>query len=252
MKNLNDYILNLGIDRFGFCKAGDFYAAVMLFPYYSGKAENSNISVYTYSEDYHLITKKYLKKVADFIKSLGEYKADIYVDVSPYNDIMLGCNAGLGVIGRNGLLINDKYGSLHFIGYVITDMPLEISVPVQKECMNCGKCVNACPGGVLEDKDFSRCLSSVTQKKGTLSENEQKLIKDNGFAFGCDICQMVCPMNDFKITPIAEFKDNLVTSIKKSDFEELSNKEFKEMFGNRAYSWRGKNVLIRNLEILND
>ncbi len=250
VKNLSDFILNLGIDRFGFCKAGDFYAVVMLFPYYSGKDENGNISVYTYSKDYHIIVKEYLKKVADFIKNSGNYKAEFYVDVSPFNDVELGFNAGLGVVGKNRLLINDKYGSLCFIGYVITDKPLDVSKPLESKCLDCNKCTDACPTGALKNGDFTKCLSEITQKKGELTENEQQTILKNGSAFGCDVCQMVCPMNNFNITPIEEFKIDLITRIKKSDFENLSNKEFKEKYGNRAFSWRGKNVLIRNLEIL--
>lgn len=250
--NLTDFVLNMGIDRFGFCKAADFNAVVMLFPYYSGKDEKGNISVYTYSKDYHIVVKEYLSKVAEYIKSQGDYKAEFYVDVSPYNDVELGYKAGLGVIGKNRLLINDKYGSLCFIGYVITDMPVEYSKPLENGCLNCNKCVNACPTGALKDGDFTKCLSEITQKKGELSEEEQKIIKDNETAFGCDICQLVCPMNNFDVTSIAEFKTDLITHIKKSDFENLSNKEFKEKYGSRAFSWRGKNVLIRNLEILED
>lgn len=250
VKSLNEFILNLGIDRFGYCKAGDFYAVVMLFPYYSGKDENGNISVYTYSEDYHITVKKYLEKVSEYIENSGDYKTEIYVDVSPYNDVTLAFNAGLGVIGKNRLLINDKYGSLCFIGYVITDMPLEVSTPQEGSCLNCDKCVNSCPTGTLVNGDFSKCLSEITQKKGELSELEEQTILKNKSAFGCDVCQLVCPMNNFKITEIAEFKSNLITHIRKSDFENLSNKEFKEKYGNRAFSWRGKKVLIRNLGIL--
>ena len=250
MKNLSEFILKSGIDRFGFCKAGDFYAVVMLFPYYSGRDEKGNISVYTYSEDYHITVKKYLDRIAEFIRNSGDYKTEIYVDVSPYNDVELAFKAGLGVIGKNRLLINDKYGSLCFIGYVITDMPLEASIPTEGGCLGCNKCVDACPTGALVKGDFKICLSEITQKKGTLTEAEQQTILKNGSAFGCDICQMVCPMNDFKITEIPEFKSNIITHIKKSDFENLSNKEFKEKYKNRAFSWRGKNVLIRNLEIL--
>ena len=250
MKSLSEHILNMGIDRFGFCKAGDFYAVVMLFPYYTGKECNSNISVYAYSEDYHIIVKKYLEKVAQFIKNQGDFKTEIYVDVSPNNDIMLAYSAGLGVIGKNGLLINDKYGTFHFIGYVMTDMPLKIDKPLKNECMNCNKCIKKCPSGALENKDFTKCVSHITQKKGELSEFEKSLIKESKCAFGCDVCQMVCPMNDFKITPLEDFKTNRITSIKKSDFEGLSNREFKEKYQNRAFSWRGKQVLIRNLNIL--
>lgn len=250
MKSLNEYILSLGIDRFGFCKADDFYAAVMLFPYYTPKEENSNISVYTYSEDYHIIIKKYLGKVAEFIKSKGDYKTEVFVDVSPYNDIELAFKAGLGVIGENKLLINDQYGTFHFIGYVITDMPLEESHPLENKCLKCNKCINVCPTGTLKNNDFTKCLSEITQKKGELSENEKRLIKENNTAFGCDICQLVCPMNNFKITPLDDFKQNKITSIKKSDFEGLSNKEFKEKYKNRAFSWRGKQVLLRNLDVL--
>jgi len=125
-------------------------------------------------------------------------------------------------------------------------------VPLDKSCMNCNKCVDCCPTGALSDWDFTKCLSEITQKKGELSETEQRLIAENGSAFGCDVCQMVCPMNKFSVTPLKEFRVDLVTKIKKSDLENLSNKEFRQRYSQRAFSWRGKNVLIRNLDILGD
>ncbi len=252
-KKIINYSKKLNIEYCGFTKLNEKTAIVFLFPYFCGYKENSNISVYTYGKDYHTVIKEYLEKICEFIKEeIKDFNYEIYTAVSPYNDIELAYNAGLGFIGKNRLLINEKYGSYVFIGYIITDTEIEHDEPVRSKCINCNKCASACPTKAITSGNFGMCLSSLTQKKGELTFQEKTLIKNNGYAFGCDICQIVCPLNKGNLTPFPEFCENLTTRIEKKDFEFLSNKEFKSKYKDKAFSWRGKNLIIRNLSLLED
>ncbi len=250
-KQIKKYSKKFGIEYCGFTEVDNKSAIVFLFPYFSEYDENSNISIYTYGKDYHIVIKDILENICNFVKEkLPEFEYEIYADISPYNDIELAYHAGLGVIGKNHLLINEKYGSFVFIGYIITTTKFEYDYPDKTSCLNCNKCIKVCPSKTLSTGDFTKCLSSVTQKKGDLTDSEVNLISKNKYAFGCDLCQLVCPMNKRIKTSIKEFKENLTTKIKKDDFKNLSNREFKNIYGKKAFSWRGKNILIRNLSLL--
>lgn len=104
----------------------------------------------------------------------------------------------------------------------------------------------------LKSKDFSKCLSEISQKKGDLTDTEKALLKKHKIVFGCDICQVVCPMNTFEKTPIKEFYDNRISYLKREMFEGLSNKTFNEKYKNRAFSWKGKSLLLRNLMLFEE
>lgn len=245
------------IDVFGICSAkpyneimGTDYSVciVALFPYYMGYHEESNISIYTHGRDYHLVTRDVLTSVAETL-SLKDYR--IHSDTGPEIERTLCVNAGLAFRGKNGMCINSKYGSYFFIGYIVCSESFPISTPGTGECFNCGRCISACPGGAISDVvDVSRCLSDITQKKGELTPWEQDLIKQNKTVFGCDVCQRVCPHNaDVPITPIKEFKENIITRIDIEDIQNLSQRQFAKLYGDRAFAWRGKKVIERNLEL---
>jgi len=222
---------------------------VALFPYYFGEDEKSNISMYTYGKDYHQVIKGILEKVCS---ELGLKEHAVHTDIGPSIERTLALNAGLCFQGRNGLCINDEYGSYFFIGYIACDEELEFDKPLQKSCLNCNKCIKACPGGAL-DSGFceEKCLSAITQKKGELSEEETELIKENGYAFGCDICQRVCPHNkNVKKSEINDFVTDIITKLELSEISAMSNREFMKEYKDRSFSWRGKGVVERNLKIL--
>ena len=257
---IKDYAKSLGIDMVGITSAELFNnaensnytsAVVALFPYYVGKAKKANLSKYTYAKDYHIVAKDYLEKIA---KHFSFENYEIHADIGPSIDRELAINAGLCFKGKNTMAINEKYGSYFFIGYIVCDESLEFDIPCKNVCIDCGRCVSACPGGAIRDDgtlDIEKCASHISQKKGDLTADEIELIKKTGLCFGCDICQNVCPHNESaEITPIKEFKENLITSLSVSELEGLSNKSFKEKYNDRAFSWRGKNVLVRNLKIL--
>lgn len=233
----------LNIDCFGTTSHNGKSIAVFLFPYYF-EYNKGNISRYAVGMDYHKVCKKYLTEIAEN-SGLSDY--EIFADVSPYNERELAKNAGLGIIGENGLLINEKYGSYVFIGLIVLNsIKLEDDKLINKECLKCYKCKKLCPA-----KESDKCLSDISQKRGELSEEEKALIIKNGMIWGCDVCSEVCPMNDnITETPIPEFKENIIASLKLSDIDNLSNKEFLQKFYDRAFTWRGKNVLLRNCRLL--
>ncbi len=222
---------------------------VCLFSYCT--EEKGRISSYAMGEDYHGVVLKALDEGCNFLKNKG-FLANAYVDDSPLVERHLAYLAGLGFFGKNGMLINEKYGSFVFVGYILTDCELDCDAPLENSmCIGCNKCIEACPGGALgEDFSFdeNKCVSYLTQKKGELTAKEQEIIKKSGYIWGCDICQSVCPYNyTAERTKIPQFLKNLVYDVKIDD--NISNNEFKKTFANRAFSWRGKNVLKRNIDI---
>jgi epoxyqueuosine reductase QueG len=215
-----------------------------LFPYFLGEDfyENSNISKYAVPADYHVIADRYLEKACQELESLyPENRFSRFCDNSPIREVEVAVLCGLGVKGRNGLLINEKYGSFCFIGEIITDKEITASVPEDRTCIGCGICEKKCPLGAISGYkvDVSKCLSHITQKKGELSQEERKCIEETGCIWGCDICQNVCPMNkNIEVTPIVEFIETA-----KSRFTKGDNIE------DRAFNWRGRAVIERNFEI---
>lgn len=236
----------LGIDSVGFAKYNDNSYIVCLFPYFT-KAVDNNISIYAFSKDYHVIVKEKLETLAKKISN----NYSIQVDIGENIERRLAYLAGLGFIGKNQMLINPKHGSFCFIGYIKIDLDLKPSIPLAMTCNNCKKCETVCPGKAISSKGFNieRCASAISQKKGELTQDEKEILIKSGLCFGCDICQLVCPHNDIKHFPMIEFKDDLITNIDLS-IKDLSNKEFFVKYSNRAFSWRGKGVLVRNLKIL--
>lgn len=257
---LTDAFSKHNIDEFAVCDATAFNDAtgknykeciVALFPYYCGYIEDSNISIYAHGKDYHIVIKEILLGVAADLE-LEDF--DIHSDIGPEIERQLATQAGLCFVGKNGMCINSKYGSYFFIGYIACNADFEISQRDIGSCINCGKCIDACPGKALGDRFIpDRCLSAITQKKGNLTSWEESLIKENGYVFGCDICQRVCPHNEnAQKTPIDSFVKNRVTTLCLEDIQSLTNKEFRAKYGDRAFSWRGKAVLERNLKILKE
>ena len=226
-----------------------------LVPYYAGPTEN--LSLYAASRDYHLFFKSFGEKLIGYLQTVfpnGGFRS--YGDHSPINECDAAAKAGLGVIGRNGLLIHPQYASLVFIGDLVTDVPPE-DFPLCREpqavsyCENCGCCANACPTGILSGKG-ELCLSAVTQKKGELTPEEKQLILDHGSAWGCDLCQVSCPHvkrvieSGDALSPVAFFQSDRTPKLTYDLVAAMPEDEFKS----RAYAWRGRKTLLRNLALL--
>lgn len=223
------------------------------FPYSYNIKQNKKeyFSLYSLGEDYHFVVKDYLEEIAKVIRSKG-YKAKIFVDNNPLPERYLAYASGVGEIGRNSMLITKTYGSYVFLGEIITNYHMDsterenLKLNEYEICGSCDLCVKACPAKILGNDiyDTKKCLSFITQEK-ELEEKEIKKLK--GRLFGCDTCQIVCPLNkNKKESNIERFKPKefmLNPSAKKILC--VSNNGFKK-YKETASAWRGKKLLQRN------
>lgn len=237
----------------------DSTVIMMLFPYRT-EQKADNLSAYASVMDYHLYVDELSSKLEEFIKKKHpSAKFKVFADHSPIDEVYAACISGLGFIGDNGLLINERYSSFVFLGECITSLtPKELGLSFVKEaelkaCLHCGKCKKACPTGCIataeDGRDLSRkgeCLSAITQKKGELTDDEKSLILENGSIWGCDECQNVCPYTEnAKYTPIKFFNDGVITRLDTETLENMSEEKFKS----RPFAWRGREVIKRNVTL---
>ena len=229
-------------------------AIVCLFPYHVAHEGPINLSRYTWATDYHLVVTDYLQRLVDELKTNApDAFFSIHCDTSPLADRYMAYLAGLGFYGKNKCFINPTWGSYIVIGTVLTTLEFEPNTPMTDTCVGCNRCISSCLGQCLNDDEFNyaTCKSYLTQKKGDLTDDEQSIIKKSPLVFGCDVCQEVCPHNkDLPTTPIIEFQ-SIEPYVDIPELESMTNKEFKAKYGHRAFSWRGKKILIRNQKYIN-
>jgi epoxyqueuosine reductase len=156
-------------------------------------ALSDHIARYALGDDYHEVLDRILNKIEDVIGSSA--KTWRYVDTGPLSDRAAGAAAGLGWIGRNGMLIDEEIGSYFFIGTLLTSLENDIDAAlVADRCGACTRCIDACPtDAILPDRTVAsgQCISYATiEHRGELPHID---LAEN--AFGCDICQEVCPWN---------------------------------------------------------
>ncbi len=223
-----------------------------VFPYLCDRSEG-NVSLYARGEDYHSAVRRELERRIEELRREYPNAAFLpYVDASPFPEVLAAARAGLGAVGKNSLLITPRWGSFVFIGLIATDLELDIAPRPPRSCIDCGRCISACPGGALSagGVDIRRCLSDITQRKGELSQTEQALIKSQNTVWGCDICQLVCPMNEHaERTELEAFGTDLISGLRSGDIPP-TQAEFKAKYARRAFSWRGRAPLARNLALL--
>ena len=222
---------------------------IYLLPYYTGEAVN--ISRYAVSLDYHIAISEINSGLTDLIKSeFPESKIKGYGDHSPIDERHAAIIGGLGILGDNGLIINEKYGSYVFVGDVVTDIDPKLlgAMPPQKlrVCERCGACKKNCPTGILrfEGED---CLSAITQRKGELRDDECSLMRKYNTAWGCDLCQSVCIHNkNPEKTPVEFFYRDRIEHLTREALDSMTDEEFSM----RAYAWRKRATISRNIDIL--
>lgn len=223
-------------------------ALLFLLPYYAG--ETVNISRYAAPRDYHIYARAVGERISKKLEELyPDSKSKSYADSSPINERMAAAACGLGMLGDNRLLINEKYGSFTFIAEILTDIsPCELGAQPKSpilRCESCGRCVAACPTGALAG--CGECLSAVTQRKGDLTDDEVALMKKHNTVWGCDLCQLACPHNEkTEITPITFFREDRVTHLTPEALAKIDKAEFNL----RAFSWRGRKTVERNLDCM--
>jgi epoxyqueuosine reductase len=233
-------------------------AVVVLENYYSEEDPDGavpsvpKVARYARGEDYHRVTRARLELLADFLRDHGATAARAYVDTGPIAERELAQRAGLGWIGKNTMLLRPGTGSWFFIGSVLTDLPLEIDAPFESDhCGSCTRCLDACPtGAIVEPRslDATRCISYLTieHKKEIPAELVPRL---SGYAFGCDICNEVCPWNQrfAAESAIPEFRPRAVLDDAGPDFfDQMDQETFDRLFTDTPLSRPGLERMRRN------
>lgn len=213
-------------------------------PYFCGNTDGE-ISKYARGRDYHRVLRALF---ADAVVVCGAKEACLasYADVSPFREVALAAAAGLGEIGENGLLLTKRYGSYVFLGEICGDFSGEVtSLREPPRCICCGACRRACP------TQGHGCLSEITQRRGELTAEEEDLMRRCQTAWGCDICQDVCPANQtVEKTKLPAFCEELVYRFCADELSVLSNRAIERKYADRAFIWRGGSVIKRNAAIL--
>jgi len=222
-------------------------------------AENDNFKIakYAYGADYHEVLKKKMRLFLERIETqTGKLEGvRVFVDSAPILDRAWAVRCGLGFIGKNTTLIHPRKGSFFFIGHLFLPIELdETGTPLSNRCGRCTKCIDACPTGALESPfhiDARKCISYLTiEYKGGL-ENQDPT-KFQGWIYGCDICQDICPYNHFSLPNIEpEFQPSeKLLSMRKSDWKALQKNDFEELFKHSAMQRAGFEGLKRNINFI--
>jgi epoxyqueuosine reductase len=220
-------------------------------------SEKGKISRYAWGDDYHDVLKEKLRELLSFIKTLDE-TADgkICVDTAPVMDKAWAVRAGLGWIGKHSNLITKEYGSWIFLGEILLNLELEYETAiVEDHCGTCRKCLDACPtDAIVAPKivDSRACLSYATIELRAPELPLEITNNLNGWLYGCDICQDVCPWNRFeKPTGEAQFEPRQTeTSIKIEKILSFSPETYAERFRRSPMKRTKLNGLRRNAEAL--
>jgi epoxyqueuosine reductase len=164
------------------------------------------IARYAWGDDYHVVIQQRMEELVAWMRERCglDLEARAYVDTGPVQERVYAQYAGIGWIGRNTCLINPELGSWVFLSEIICSQPLEPDTPSLDQCGTCTLCIEACPtGAILEPYvlDATRCLSYLTiETRGAIPERQRMGLGSH--AYGCDICQEVCPWNLH--APVAE------------------------------------------------
>lgn len=215
------------------------------------------ISRYAWGKDYHDILANKINEIQNLIKSLeSSFECKSYVDTGPTMDKIWATKAGIGWQGKNSLIINPKYGSYFFISLVFSNLKFENDIPIMDKCGSCKKCIQYCPTqAILKDKviDANKCISYWTIEAKPHLDIPQIIRNNlNGWAFGCDICQEVCPWNknNPKITNEINFlPNNYETNFNFEYIKNAKTQEFNRKYNNTPIRRTKLSGIKRNLNI---
>ncbi len=165
------------------------------------------IAKYAWGDDYHHVIKDKLFKLIDRIKTLHPaFEARAFVDSAPVMERQWAQRAGLGWIGKNSLLLRKGVGSFFFLAEIIGNLDLTPDEPLTDHCGDCTACIDACPTQAIVQPqviDSTQCISYLTIEDKTWPDERASEISTGSWAYGCDVCQDVCPWNRFS-TPHKE------------------------------------------------
>ena len=226
--------------------------------YFSGNTQDDlkskfKFSNYAWGEDYHSLIKDRLQILLKWIKNTSEeIEGEACVDTSPIMEKSWAQKAGLGWQGKHTNLISRDYGSWLFLGEIILNIPLDYDKPfIEDLCGSCTACIDACPTNAITSYqlDSNKCISYRTiEHRGEFDENENNL---DGWIYGCDICQEVCPWNEkfSKISPEKSFfpKTEILDWSEKK-WMDLDDATFKKLFKGSAVKRTKFSGLQRNIK----
>jgi epoxyqueuosine reductase len=215
-------------------------------------ALSHHVARYALGDDYHEVLDRILRRFEEAIG--GRAKTWRYVDTGPLSDRAAAAQAGLGWIGRNAMLIDEELGSYTFVGTLLTSLENDIApAAVADRCGTCTRCLEACPTqAILPNRTIASeaCISYATiEHRGPLPPN----LPLAGNAFGCDICQEVCPWNHAPapahpaFAPREEYRATPV-----SDLLRYAQADFSALFQKSAIKRAKLAGMKRNVEALTE
>jgi epoxyqueuosine reductase len=249
----NAAIRALPHERFPWAKS----VIVILVPYSPARPDadedalSHSIARYALGDDYHDVLDRILRQFEAALPGIRTWR---YVDTGPLSDRAYGAQAGLGWIGKNGMLIHEQDGSYFFIGTLVTALENDVaSELVTDRCGTCTRCLDACPtNAILPNRtiDSAQCISYATiEHRGPLDAHIAEHLAGN--TFGCDICQEVCPWNRRApaphpaFLPRAEYRATPVT-----DLLRYTQSDFSTLFRKSAIKRAKLAGMQRNIEAL--
>lgn len=218
-----------------------------------GRAQSGpKVAKYAQGDDYHAVTQGRLEKLAEFLRHNGATVARTYADAGPVPERELAQRAGLGWIGKNTMLVRPGVGSWFFIGSIFTDLALALDSPFESDrCGSCTRCLDACPTGAFVEPrvlDATRCISYLTiEQKGPIAG--ELAGRMDGWVFGCDACNDVCPWNQRFAAPTAVEAFRPRGHLDGADpdfFERMDDAEFERRFGRTPLARPGLAGMRRN------
>ena len=218
----------------------------------AGTSTPLRIAKYAHGKDYHDVIGRRLEVLAERLVAGGAGHARVYADAGPVPERELAARAGLGWIGKNTMLVRPGVGSFFFIGSIFTDLELEADAPFTMDhCGSCTRCLDACPTDAFVAPrvlDATRCISYLTiEQKGPIPDALEPHL--DGWAFGCDVCNDVCPWNlkFAEETAVPEYLPGSAEPIAADTFDALDETAFDARFRGTPFSRPGLAGMRRNV-----
>jgi epoxyqueuosine reductase len=211
------------------------------------------LSRYAQGRDYHKVLRQRLKWIVQGLQAdIGDFAYRLCVDSAPVLEKAWASRSGVGWQGKHTNLLHKERGSYFFLAEIICDLEMVYDGPMRDYCGTCTRCIDACPTQALFEPykiDASKCISYLTIERKEAMPEELKLHLE-GWVFGCDICQEVCPWNRFS-TPHKEpsfLPTEARATLKDADLKELEESAFHLLFEGTAVKRTGFKGLKRNIE----
>ncbi len=218
---------------------------------------NVKFSRYAWGDDYHEVIWEMLQRLLAKIKEIApEADGKYYCDTGPVMDKVVAERAGIGWIGKHTNVITREVGSWVFLSEIILNLDLQPDAPAEDMCGTCNACIEACPTDAITapyQLDATKCISYLTIELKPANDIPESL-SDNfeGWLYGCDICQDVCPWNRFSaetaLSAFAPRNENLALTI--DDIRNMSQEEFSDRFRNSPVKRTKLAGLQRNAKAL--